>query len=531
MNLCTAFRSTVARQLEKAPEAIALQTHDGSRRYTWKQYADQALKVARGLAKRGVKRGDTVALLVGNHPEMFIADVAIQLLGATPVSIYTTLAPDQLTAVFDNADCRFAIADNELRKNLEHLDLVGLFDSGLAELTEGGMDFERRDPEPSDLATIIYTSGTTGDPKGVELTHAQVLAQVAALRERLALGEEDRTISFLPSAHIADRAACLYAGIVYGVRVATVRERADLAAALKLIRPTYIAAVPRVWEKLKAAIEIGMPNVTDRSVILKGLGLDAARLLITAAAPIDIEVLKYFDKLGAPLCEVWGMSEVAGAGTINPPHALELGSVGTVLSGGEVKLAHDHELLIRGPWIMKGYRKRPDLTAETIDADGWLHTGDVATIDANGYVKIVDRKKELIINSGGKNMSPSHIENTIKAQNLLIGSVVCFGDRRPYNVALIVLDAETALMWGKANGVNRLAADALVANEQIRAAIAAAVAEGNERLSRTEQVKRYLLLPRYWLPGGDELTPTAKLKRLAIYAKYAAQIEALYAPS
>ncbi len=236
---------------------------------------------------------------------------------------------------------------------------------------------------------------------------------------------------------------------------------------------------------------------------------------MSGAAPIPVEVLEYFLALGLPICELWGMSELSCCATINPTDDIRIGTVGVALPGVELRLADDGELLVRGETVMKGYRGMPDKTAETIDADGWLATGDIATIDDDGYVRIVDRKKELIINAAGKNMSPANIEQAIKSGSPLIGQAVCIGDARPYNVALIVLDPDVA--------AGRSADD-----PEVVAEVAAGVERANAKLSRVEQIKRYTLLSDDWLPGGDELTPTSKLKRKPIGAKYAAEIEALY---
>jgi long-subunit acyl-CoA synthetase (AMP-forming) len=240
-------------------------------------------------------------------------------------------------------------------------------------------------------------------------------------------------------------------------------------------------------------------------------------------------VLEFFAALGLPICEVWGMSETSLIATINPQDAIRIGTVGVPLPGVELSLADDGELLVRGPIVMRGYRNDPERTAETIDADGWLHTGDIAEIDADGYVRIVDRKKELIINSAGKNMSPANIENKLKASCPLIGSAIAIGDRRPYNTALIVLDPVAAASFAAAHGLAAATAAELAAEPAIQAEVQAGVERANASLSRVEQIKRHTLLAEEWQPGGEELTPTMKLRRKPIAAKYAAAIDAMYA--
>ena len=246
------------------------------------------------------------------------------------------------------------------------------------------------------------------------------------------------------------------------------------------------------------------------------LGLDQAQWLISGAAPIPREVLEYFNALGLPICEVWGMSELSCFATMNPPDDIRIGTVGKAMPGVELKLLDDGELLVRGPIVMRGYRKDPEKTAEAIDADGWMHTGDVATIDDDGYVTIVDRKKELIINAAGKNMSPANIEQKLKASSPLIGQAICIGDVRPYNVALLVLDPDVGAQWAQQHGLaERLGRGAGTGPRRARRGGPRRRA-ANAQLSRVEQIKRFTILPVDWVPGGDELTPTMKLKRKPI---------------
>jgi long-subunit acyl-CoA synthetase (AMP-forming) len=258
------------------------------------------------------------------------------------------------------------------------------------------------------------------------------------------------------------------------------------------------------------------------------LGFDQVLAVGVGAAPTPREVLEFFHALGIELGEGWGMSETCGVGTINPPGEIRLGTVGRAIPGIELKLAADGELLIRGENVMVGYRNQPEKTRETIGDDGWLATGDIAEIDDDGYVRIVDRKKELIINAAGKNMSPANIESTIKGASPLLGQVCVLGDRRPYNTALVVLDPDFAPAWAAQHGLAGKSVEALATEPALIAAVQAGVDAGNARLARVEQVKKFTILPADWLPGGDELTPTMKLKRKPIAAKYAAEIEAMY---
>jgi len=423
--------------------------------------------------------------------------------------------------------------------------------------------------EPHDVLTLIYTSGTTGPPKGVQLTHANLVETCRAAMEVVDVQYGDRITSFLPAAHIADRASAQYFQAIRGVQVTHVADPRAIAAALPDCRPTIWFAVPRVWEKIKLGVEaklaaepspvkkalggwaLGMAAksaqaqlagralspvdrvqfaLADRLVLAKiraALGLDELKWAWSGAAAIAPETLQFFTGLGLNVCELWGMSEISGAGTLNPPGRARVGTVGLPLPATEVRLADDGELLFRGPGVMSGYRGDPEKTAEAIDADGWVHTGDVATIDADGYVTIVDRKKELIISAAGKNMSPSNIENTIKVTTPLLSAVAVIGDGRPFNVALVTLDPDAAAAYAEKAGV---AADPAVLSKDpgLIAAVQAGIDAGNAKLSRVEQIKKFEVLPSFWMPGGDELTPTLKLRRRPISEKYAAEIERLY---
>ena len=336
----------------------------------------------------------------------------------------------------------------------------------------------------------------------------------------LGLQADGRSVSYLPSAHVGDRCLTHYgASLCFGNSVTSIPDHRQVGLALVEVRPTVFGGVPRVWEKLKAGLEAA--GITDpaklpeqaRSAVRAKTGLDQTGWRITAAAPISTEVMQYFAALGLELNEGWGMSESSCFGTLNPPDQIRQGTVGKPLPGVEIVIADDGEMLVRAPLVMKGYRGDPAKTAEAIDADGWLHTGDIAQIDGDGYVRIVDRKKELIINSAGKNMSPANIELKLRASSRLIAHAVCIGDRRPYNVALIALDRE--MCAGRAP-------------DELRSAIETAVAAANAELSRVEQVKRIAIVDADWLPGGDEFTPTMKLKRKPIQQKYASEIEQLY---
>lgn len=580
--MCEAFQRTAAID----PGAVALRTPGGHQTLTWRDYAAQVRRVAAGLAGLGVRRGDTVSLMMANRIEFYPLEVGAQHVGATSFSVYNTLPAEQLTYLFDNAGTKLVISEQQyvdrIRASgaqLEHIVCIDGSPEGTLSVDDlyaaapTDFDFEStwRAVQPDDIVTLIYTSGTTGNPKGVEMTHANLMFEASALQDVLGVRFGDRITSFLPSAHIADRMMALYNQEVFGVQVTVVSDARAIAAALPDTRPTIWGAVPRVWEKLKAAIEFAVthePDETKRQALQWGmsvaakraaallagepmsdelaaewakadelvlsklrerLGFGELRWAVSGAAPIPKETLGFFAGIGIPISEVWGMSELSCVASVSHPRDARLGTVGKLLPGLEGKIADDGEFLVRGPLVMKGYRKEPAKTAEAIDADGWLHTGDILDMDSDGYLRVVDRKKELIINAAGKNMSPANIENAILAACPMIGAMVTIGDGRPYNTALLVFDADSVGPLAAQHGLSDASPAALAAHPDVIAQIAAGVAEGNAKLSRVEQIKRFRVLPTVWEPGGEEMTLTMKLKRRPIAEKYAAEIEELYA--
>ena len=568
--LCAAFQRSAA---ERADEiALADARHPAG--VSWHEYGERVRRLAEGLHSLGLRRGDTLALLLTNRVEFHLLDAAALHLGAVPFSVYVTNPPEQIEFLLRDSGARVAVTESALQGQLEQalelserpLDALVLVDGEggglrldeLEQRKSPGFDFEAswRAVGGDDLLTLIYTSGTTGPPKGVELTHHNVLSAWRGLYAAWGLSPGGVTISYLPSAHVADRFACHYAGMLLGQAVTSCPDPRQVAKLLPEVRPTVFAAVPRIWQKLKAGVETALGSEPDAnrrkavewaletgrraveleqrgepvpeelqaereradelvlSSIRRRLGLDRCEVAVCAAAPVPPEVLGFFHAIGLPVLELYGLSETSAVTTANPPERPRIGTVGPPIPGVELRLADDGEVLVRGDMLMRGYRNRPDQTGEAIDADGWLHTGDVGVLDEDGYLRIVDRKKELIINAAGKNMSPANIESTIKAASGLIGQACVIGDGRPYNVALLTPDAE---------------ASAALEPDALHAEIAAAVERANARLARVEQIKRFLLLERDWMPGGPELTPTMKLKRRSIEKRYAGEIEGLYA--
>ncbi|WP_439029133.1 AMP-dependent synthetase/ligase [Gordonia terrae] len=577
--LPAAFQQTVTVR----PDAVAIRTVGGIEEITWAQYARRVEAIAGGLAALGVSRGDTVGIMLTNRPEFHLVDTAALHLGAIPFSIYNTSSPEQVEYLFGNAANSVVITEQVFLPVITAASTgvaTTIVVDGVATGTISLADVEQTPPpegfdftaswqavESDDLATLIYTSGTTGPPKGVEITHRNIVAEMTALAEIVEAGFDDRAISYLPAAHIADRVSSHAANMMRGIQITTVPDPREIAAALPDVHPTFFFGVPRVWQKIRAGIEAklaeesspvkkalagwafrtgasraqaqidgtGSPGLAhglaDRLVLHKvgtALGLDQVSFAGSGAAAIPPEVLKFFLGLGIPVLEVWGMSETTGVSTMTTNDNLRIGTVGKPVRGIEVRLADDGELLVRGPVVMRGYRGMPDKTAETIDADGWLSTGDIATIDDEGNVTIVDRKKELMINESGKNMSPTNIENAMKAASSLIGQVAAIGDSKPYVSALVVLDPDAAAARAKALDVSGADLAELSSHPQVVEEISMAVRAGNKTLSRVEQVKRFTIVPTAWDPGGDELTPTMKLRRKPIETKYAAEIGELY---
>jgi long-chain acyl-CoA synthetase len=565
---------------------------------TWGQTRQQVLELAAGFAALGLAKGERVALMLPNCAEHVLADLGALHAGGTPVTFYATLAAEQIAYVAVDCDVRIAVLDGagELARWQQVLDrLPGLEkiivrdpaacpagDQYLTwtDLTALGQERFAAEPgsvtariaaiRPEDPVTLLYTSGTTGNPKGVLLTHHNVLYEVVVTIANGSVATMGgRSVSYLPLAHIAERMITIYlplatAGHVHFCPVAT-----ELIGVVGAVKPTGFFGVPRVWEKVRAgiqglltmeqdeskreavarAMDTGRRYVESRQLghsappgldeefaradqavlapIRSLLGLGEAESVASAAAPLPPDVSEFFAGLGMPILDVYGMTETTGAFTANTPDAYRLGTVGRVFRGMEVRIAGDGEILVRGPLTTPGYLNLPDQTAALIDAEGWLHTGDIGRLDEDGFLSVVDRKKELIITSGGENVSPAAIENLLVAHPV-IGQALAFGDRRPYVVALLTLDGEVAPAWARAHGIGAGSLAELATDPAVLAEVGAAVGAANERLARVQQVKRWRLLPVEWTADTEELTPTLKLKRRVVHAKYADDIDGLY---
>ena len=565
---------------------------DGSwHELTWAEYADRACRVAAGLRDLGVGRGDRVALMIRNVTEFHIADVAVLLCGATPFSIYNSSAPDQVQYVLGHAEAKVVVCEDagflervaKVRAELPTLQTVVVIrgDAGddvvrwddLLAFDPVDLDEASKLARPEDLATLIYTSGTTGPPKGVMISHYNVLWTGVSLLRAFGLDLSElqgmRVVSYLPMAHIAERMTSHYNAIQSAFVISSCPDTGKIAEYLREVKPHIGFGVPRIWEKIAAGVEAALgadpekkqkfdeavaaatPIVSKRTLegedslteeergtlafldevafkqVRDLVGLGEVQRAITGAAPISVELVEWYRAIGVPLSEVYGMSENTGPLTWDSER-VKPGYVGRALPGVEVALAEDGEVIARGGNIFTGYLNDPEKTAEALDDDGWLHTGDIGEFDDEGYLRIVDRKKELIITAGGKNISPANIEAALKTIPL-IGQAAVIGDKRPFLSALLVLDPDVAVGWATAKGLSTTDLTELASNPDVLAEVEAGVQEANARFSQVEQIKKWTLLGSEWLPDSEELTPTMKLKRRGVNAKYAEEIEALYA--
>jgi len=582
-----AFQLTVAAH----PDKPALRTIDGSTSLTWSGLATQVRRAAAGLAAVGLGHGDTLAIILPNTTDCHVVDFAASHLGAVPFAIFNSSPAEQIVHQLDNADSRLVVTQEAfLPKVMEavaalggQVELVIVVDGEpgtttrtLAEVVAGGsadFDFEAawQAVTPDDLATLIYTSGTTGPPKGAQWSHRTVMSEQRALDAALPM-PTDGIISFLPMAHAGGRITAQYMSLAYGATITACPDMREVPVALAAAHPDAFFSVPRLWEKLQVAIEsmiAGQPE-PDRSALqqvvevglrrvkaveagsgvpedeaaklveehdrllpllspfLSRLGLDNVKAAFVGGAPSSPELSQFFRAVGVPMLEAYGLTE-GSLNVFNRVDEYKTGTAGKPLPGVEVRLMDDGELLCRGDLNFAGYRKQPEATALALDADGWLHTGDIATIDDEGFIQIVDRKKEIIINSAGKNMSPANIESAVRGESSLIGQVVAIGDARKYVTALITLDPEAAPVHAQRLGLGDLPLAELVRAPELLAEVEDVVARANQRLHGNEQIKKFTVLGVAWLPDGDELTPTAKIKRRVINVKYSGDIEQMYA--
>ena len=558
---------------------------------TLTEVADDTARLTAALKDLGVGHGDKVVLMLSNRQEFHALDLAVLFCGATPVSIYNSSAPDQIQYLINDCGAKVAILEHvdfyerfqKVREQLPTIEHIALIEPGDVDGVvryEDMIGFEPADLAAeaetatlADLATIIYTSGTTGPPKGVMLSHRNVawtLESVGqSMREQTDIDDfaGKRHLSYLPMAHIMERLLGHYYMVDFASTVTCCPDTSQIAAYLGEVRPNVFIGVPRVWEKLYAGVnaalaadpekakqfqeavdaagpimekmtrgtatedEIATWNFLDEVAfkMVRGLvGLDEVEIGITGAAPIPAEILGWFRAIGVPLTEGYGMSETTAV--LSWAAAAKPGYVGTAATGVEVMIADDGEILARGGNMFEGYLGLPDKTAEALDDDGWVHTGDIGELDDEGYLKIVDRKKELIITAGGKNVSPANLEAALKMIPL-VGQACAIGDQKPFISALVVLDPDQAAAFAASKSLTGDDASlaALAEHPEVVATIEGGLAEAMADFNNAESVKKVKILGEEWLPDSELLTPTSKLKRRGIHARFDAEIEALYA--
>jgi len=526
---------------QHSPTPAYLEERSGGwREVSWEEAARRVDALVRALLGRGVRRGDAVAVLARTRLEWILLDWAIMSVGAVVVGLYPTNTASECGYILSHSGAVLAFAED----GEQHAKLASVFDGPIIdfdELPELERSAGNASPEPveeDDLATLIYTSGTTGPPKGCMLTHKNLVAAALGVRGQLE-DQTDTLLLFLPMAHSFARIAHQSATL-RGSTLALVADVARVPDALRQTRPTILPAVPRVYEKIHANVvgEIERSSSVKRAIgrwalrvgatkspsSLQGRIADALvfkkvrerlggrlRLGISGAAPLGVDVLEFFRSLNMLVIEGYGLTETASSLSVNDPEDYRFGTVGRPVDGTEVRIAEDGEILVRSDSVFSGYYKEPEATAAVFTEDGFFRTGDVGEIDADGFVKITDRKKDLIITAGGKNIAPQNLENALKASRFVSQAVV-IGDRRPYVVALITLDSDEV----NGSGANP---------EEL---VQKLVDEVNKERVRVEQIKRFAILPRDFSQEAGELTPTLKLRRRVVQEHFSDEIESLY---
>jgi long-subunit acyl-CoA synthetase (AMP-forming) len=572
-----------------ADEPAMRRKEDGDwRATTWSQYRNDVRRAAIGLIESGLEPGRGVAIIGFNRPEWFVSELAAIAAGGIPAGIYTTSTFEQTRYVVEHCEASIAVVEDSrmlekalaVRERLPGLKTIVLMDGespadgvmSWKELMGRGEDAgsDELDRRLAGLhldgpATLIYTSGTTGPPKAVKLSHRNILWTAVTVTDLLDFDSSYELLSYLPLSHIAEKMVSLYGPLCTGATACFAESLDSVPQNLAEVRPHAFLGVPRVWEKIQAAMEAagatsgplrkrlvrwarrsglagsvaeqrGEPlpwsyRVADRVVFSKvraRLGLDRARYCVSSAAPISIQTLEFFRSLGIPILEIYGMSECSGPATLSLPDRYRLGKAGFPVPGTEIRIADEGEVWIRGPHVFLGYHKDGEATAEALDRDGWLHSGDVGEIDEDGFLKITDRLKELIITAGGKNVAPQLIEAKLKAIPG-VALVAVIGDRRKYLSALLTLDLERLPSQARAVGSPARDPESAAECEVFRRYLEKEVARVNSTLASYETIKRFEVLPAQFTVETGELTPTMKLRRRAIAENYSSEIETLYA--
>ncbi|RLB91217.1 MAG: long-chain fatty acid--CoA ligase [Deltaproteobacteria bacterium] len=556
---------------------------------TWQAYYNQVRTTARAFMALGLEKDGAISILGNNRPQWVISNMAAIFAGGIPGGIYTTNSPEQCRYIAHHSQAAIAVVENEAQLakfKIIRQDLTGLkaivmmegFDGDeqvfswddLPEIakktSEEDLDKRMNIQKPDDCCSLIYTSGTTGNPKGVMLSHDNIAWTAQQVVDAVKIDHTDHLISYLPLSHIAEQVVSLYAPIITG-STSWFAESLDLLGEnLTQVHPTIFVGVPRVWEKIQAKMtaagaqnswlkkkiaawarkkgleagyaqqknlpEPSLISLADKLVFSKvreRLGFDRCRLFISTAAPISMDSLEFFLSLGIPVTEVYGMSECSGPATLSLPRPLKYrtGWAGPPITGTEISIAGDGEVLMRGRHVFKGYFKNQEATDETIDEQGWLHSGDVGKLDDLGFLKITDRKKELLITSGGENISPQVLEGKLKSIPI-VSQVVVIGDQRKYITALFTLDPEKINQTATAIKSSARTPKEASTCKTFRTHLQTEIDKINATLANVQTIKKFVILPEEFSIEGDELTPTMKLKRRIINQKYATQIEGMY---
>ncbi len=563
-------------------ELLRIRAGRGWRAFTVREFERATRETAARLAHAGVAPGERLALFAENRPEWHIVDFACHLLGAVPVPLYATLPASQVRYVVRDSQSKMVLVSGRERAHtaLEAVaDLAGVrvlgIDPGLAEglacLHDLKLPPSRRWPEPpplsaGDLASLIYTSGTTGDPKGVMLSHGNFTSQVVAVRPLYPITERDICMSFLPLSHVFERTVD-YVFFDRGSQINYVESIERVPAQLTEIRPTIMVSVPRLYERsyikiiskvqqdggakrrlfewaLRVGREVrgaewrgerasafarGQFAVARSRVFSKVLDRLGGRLrfTISGGAPLAREVAEFFDIVGLPILQGYGLTETAPVIAANRLDANRIGSVGRVLPGVDVRIAVDGEILARGPNVMVGYWGKPEATAEAVDADGWMHTGDVGYLDSDGYLFITDRKKDIIVTSGGKNIAPQPIEGRLGATPY-IAQAVLVGDKFPYLTALVVPNFENLETHFASKGVSGLSRVEMAQHPETQALVGAAIKQVNSEVAIHERLRRFTVLSRELSLEEGEITPTLKVRRRVVGERFADVIDQMY---
>lgn len=581
------MKKTVAKYGDKP--ALKFKVGGAWKETTWNEYHNQIRTTARAFMALGLEKGKAVSILGNNCPQWFVSNMAGIFAGAVPGGIYTTNSPEQCQYISEHSEANIAVVENaeqlakfkQIRQNLPDLKAIVLMNGSdpdpnvhawndlpkLAEkVSESELDKRINAQNPDDCCTLIYTSGTTGNPKGVMISHDNITWTAGQVIDLINGSHEDQIVSYLPLSHIAEQVVSMHGPVIMGATCWFAESLDLLGDNLREVRPTIFVGVPRVWEKIQAKMVAagaqnpplkkkiaawarkkglaagygdqeggpkpfmyGLAKKLVFSKVREKLGFDRCRLFISTAAPISMDTLEFFHSLAVPITEVYGMSECTGPATVSLPHPFKyrIGWAGPKVPSTELSIADDGEVLMRGRHVFKGYFKNEAATKETMDKDGWLHSGDVGIIDEKGFLKITDRKKELIITAGGENIPPQVLEGKLKAIPVISQAVVV-GDRRKFMTALFTLDPEKVKTEAAAAGSSAATATEASKCDKFKAHLQKQVDQVNSTLARVQSIKKWVILPQELSIEGEELTPTMKLKRRIIYSKYAQEIENMY---